>query len=177
MDISLGHLIDRAARAGAAIYSIDPSSLSPLTPGADFSPTGPGSGPDTGLATLLAQPYTIQAFTRLELYRTGLRMLAQGTGELMVADPGDIAHGVSKFFDDLSGHHLIAYKPESPERYFGTRKGAPLLFHQVKIRVKCHGLGVALHLNRVIPLADCFGEFVQYERAGCRRSLREAAGR
>ncbi len=152
----IGRLIDSAARAGVAIYSIDASALSPLTPGADYSLTeaykgvsGAGGGPPgAGTASLFVQTSIAAAHARLELNRTGLRLLAQGTGGLMIADTNDIAHGVSRFFDDLNGCYLMAYKPDS-ELFFGTKEGAPPLFHRVKVRVKRRGLTVRTYAGYV----------------------------
>lgn len=146
-----GMFVDEAIRSGVTIYTIDPTALDSLEPGADYDITqdyinkyGPGNpnGIDPATANQLLQGYRANAMNLLELKRAGLKALADGTGGLMIADTNDPAWGMSRFLDDLQGHYRIEFKPSDPDRFFGVKKGDPPPFHRLKIRLKRKGLHV-----------------------------------
>ena len=152
----VGKLVDQALRAGVVVYSIDPTPLSSLTPGADYDATRHSF---TGHAALdLASGYTTGALGLLELNRSGLRVLAEDTAGMMAADT-DAGVALGRFADDLQGYYLLTYKPQTPERYFPTSaadcpiKGVPAPYYTVKIRVKRAGLRVRSYTG-YIAMAD-----------------------
>ena len=152
---AMGHFVDDAIRAGVTIYTVDPTALSTLNPGADYDiwedylkkygaaamsqPLGPQ------MVQSLVNDYRTRAFNLLELSRTGLRALADGTGGLMVADSNDVSWGMARFFDDLQGYYLIEFRPGAPERFYATREGCPPPFHNIRIQVKVKGLHARYH--------------------------------
>jgi VWFA-related protein len=151
-----GRCVDAAIRAGATIYTVDPTALDSLNPGADYdlwadyiSRYGAGGqdpriGPVIGSETVqsLVQDYRTRAFNLLEASRTGLRSLAEATGGLMVADSNDVAWGMTRFFDDLRGYYLIEFRPGAPEQFYAKREGYPPPFHRIQIHLKRKGLRV-----------------------------------
>ena len=153
----LGKMVNQALRAGVVMYTIDPTPLSSLTPGAEYDVTrdytaqhgtagwgdaGAGAGVISNRAVMRQlNGYTDRALGLLEFYRGGLRLLAEGTGGTMAADT-DTGAALGRFADDLQGYYLLTYKPQSPERYFAVKKGQPPPFHSVKIRVRRSGMHV-----------------------------------
>jgi VWFA-related protein len=65
--------------------------------------------------------------------------IAEQTGGLAVFSQNDLAGGLKRIVDDLSGYYLIGYVPEQVT--FEARPG-PAPFHSVKVEVKRPGLKV-----------------------------------
>ena len=184
----VGKLVDLALRASVVVYSIDPTALSSLTPGADYDLTrdytaqfGAGGSMSNQTAMALPRIYTDRALALLEFSRSGLRALAEGTGGMMAADT-DPTVGLGRFVDDLQGYYLLTYKPQEPERYFAAKKGQPPPFHTVRIRVKRPGVHVRSYAGYIAkadsaePAASAHGEiskalFSPFSAAGIRVAL------
>jgi len=152
----VGRLVDKALRAGVIVYALDPTPLSSLTPDAGYDLTreyvaqNGGSGatmPDAREAGKLLTGYTSRAFMLLEIFRAGLRALAEGTGGRMAADtdPGNALIG---FTEDVQGYYLLTYRPRSPERYFAAKDADPP-FRTLRIRVSRSGLRVRSYAGYV----------------------------
>ena len=144
-----GMLVDEALRAGVTIYTIDPSALDSLSPGADFdllqyyhAQGGTQTSIDDQTARELPHTYQRNALDQLRKNRLGLQELAAGTGGFMVADTNDISGGVARVLDDLQGYYVIDFKPRDPDRFFASAQGAPPPFHPIKVRVKRPGMHV-----------------------------------
>lgn len=158
----IGEIVDMALRSGVVVYSVDPTPLSSLTPGADyglgqqslaqaaeqaelrFKDTMGMMNQDPARDTAISRlPLltTNRALGLLEYFRSGLRALAEGTGGEVAADT-DATAALARFADDLAGYYLLTFKPESPERYFGSRAGHPPPFRSIKIRVARAGVHV-----------------------------------
>jgi VWFA-related protein len=102
----IGGLVDRSLRAGVVIYTIDPTPLSNLAPDASYDamsgvtagarPVFPGQA---GAAQVSAQVrmYMQQGLALLEFNRTGLRLLAEGTGG-QIAEDTDMPNARRKVF-------------------------------------------------------------------------------
>jgi len=155
----IGEMVDQSLRAGVVVYSVDPTPLTSLTPGADYDVTqaftaqaGAGAWISTQAAAKVLGGYTKGALALLEVYRSGLRTLAEGTGGLMAADT-DTTAALGRFTEDLQGYYLLTYKPQVPERYFAAKKGQPPPFHSVGIRVNRPGLHVRSYAG-YIAMAD-----------------------
>ena len=69
----------------------------------------------------------------------GLIEVAELTGGLAVFSTNDLAGGLARIVDDLSGYYLIGYVPD--QATFEGRPG-PARFHNVKVEVKRPGLKV-----------------------------------
>jgi VWFA-related protein len=147
----IGKLVDQALRAGVVVYSVDPTPLSILTPDASYDVTreytakngvrnGAGSITNREAVSLLTG-YTHRSLVLLEMFRSGLRALAEGTGGQMAADT-DAGTALGRFADDLQGYYLLTYKPLAPERYFALKEGDPPPFRNIKLRVARAGMHV-----------------------------------
>ena len=193
----VGKLVDEALRAGVVVYSLDPTPLSSLTPGADYDVTrdytstygtagwdrnGVGAG---GLSARQANAqlhqYTPRALNLLERFRSGLRALAEGTGGQMGADT-DAATALGRYTDDFQGYYLLTFRPREPERYFAVKKGESPPFRSIKIRVARAGLharsyaGYIATADTVEPETSAHGEiskalFSPFSAAGVRVDL------
>ena len=154
----VGKLVDSALRAGVVIYSIDPTPLSSLTPGADYDATrdrlaeaaqggqemlaealGISRHPPTQPLAMRPLLTTNRAHALLELFRGSLRALAEGTGGMMAADT-DATTAIDRFADDLQGYYLLVYKPRSPEKYFAASGSQAQPFRNIKVRVARAGM-------------------------------------
>ena len=193
----VGKMVDEALRAGVVIYCTDPTPLSSLTPGADFdlmrdsvalngtagwgSPgAGPGGMADQQAASVL-RAYTSNALNMLESYRSGLRMLAEGTGGKMAADT-DVGTALGRFANDLQGYYLLTYKPRDPERYFTPNPSGDAPFRRITIRVARGGMHVRSYAgyiaspSQVEPETSAYGAlskalFSPFSAAGVRVTL------
>jgi len=157
----IGKIVDLAVRSGVVVYSVDPTPLSSLFPGADYDigqqslaqaadqadlrlqqtmgrfSQDPARDPATSRLPLTT---TNRALVLLEFFRSGLRALAEGTGGEIAADT-DATTALARFTDDLDGYYLLTFKPESAERYFGSGAKDPR-FRSIKIRVARAGAHV-----------------------------------
>ena len=169
----IGELVDEALRAGVVVYSLDPTPLSSLTPDANYDVMreyGATHGADAlnhwiTPREVVAQltGYTSRALMLLDIYRSGLRALAEGTGGQMAADT-DPGKALDRFSDDLQGYYLLTFKPRESERYFAVRKGQPPPFRAIKIRVSRAGMHVRSYAgyiaapDRAEPETSAHGE-------------------
>jgi VWFA-related protein len=168
----IGELVDEALRAGVVVYSLDPTPLSSLTPDANYdlmreytAQHGASGGGSMTPREVVAQltGYTSRALMLLDIYRSGLRALAEGTGGQMAADT-DPGKALDRFSDDLQGYYLLTFKPREPERYFAVRKGQPPPFRAIKIRVARAGMHVRSYAgyiaapDRAEPETSAHGE-------------------
>jgi VWFA-related protein len=151
----LGELVDEALRAGVVVYSVDPTPLTSLTPDASYDVTreytaqnGARGSIDHRAAVTLLTGYTSRAFALLDVYRAGLRALAEGTGGEFAADT-DAGNALSRFTNDLQGYYLLTYRPAAPERYFALQHGDQPPFRSVSIRVSRAGLHVRAYAGYV----------------------------
>jgi len=163
----VGKLVDSALRAGVVIYSIDPTPLSSLSPGADYDVTRDrlaeaAQGTQEMLAEALGisrrpatQPLSMRpllttnrALALLKLFRGGLRALAEGTGGMMAADT-DAATAMDRFADDLQGYYLLVYKPRSPEKYFAANGSQAPPFRNIKVRVARAGMHIRTYAGYI----------------------------
>ena len=144
-----GDLVDRAIRAGATIYAVDPTPLDSMNPGADYDVTqdyrnqnGINQWINPEIAAQLPQRYQQRGLAELEMVHAGMRTLAQATGGFLVADTNDIAFGMSHALADLGGYYVVEFKPGAPEHFFAPAKNAPPPFHRLRVRVKRRRLHV-----------------------------------
>lgn len=139
---NVGMMVDKALRAGVVIYCADPTPLSSLTPGADYALHSASGSMTSEQANSTLRNYTTQAFFLMEMYRSGLRALAEGTGGRMAADT-DTASALGRFVGELQGYYLLTYKPRNAERYFAPAAADDPPFRNVKIRVA----GARMHVR------------------------------
>jgi len=193
----VGAMVDKALRAGVVIYCADPTPLSSLTPGADYNPlsdylaqqgtagwgsprVGPGSMTNAEVGSTLRN-YTARAFFLLEAYRSGLRVLAEGTGGQMAADT-DTGAALERYVNDLQGYYLLTYKPSRAEQYFAPTAADHPPFRKVKIHVARPGMHVRSYAGYVAtpgpaePETSAYGEiskalFSPFSSAGVRVAL------
>jgi VWFA-related protein len=153
MPTEIGKLVDEALRAGVVVYCLDPTPLSSLTPDAAYDVTSDNLAMQTGMPGVFPQrgvtnrqaatqlnAYTPRALGLLELYRSGLRALAEGTGG-QIAQDTDMQNALARFSADLEGYYLLTYRPTNAEKYFNGRRGQPP-FRNVKVNVTRAGLHV-----------------------------------
>jgi VWFA-related protein len=151
----VGQLVDKALRAGVVIYAADPTPLSPLIPDASYNLTSIGAhGIPTYSArkvTSMVVGYSHRAPLLLEMYRSGLRALAEGTGGQMAADT-DLANALTRFTGDLQDYYLLTYKPRDPQRYFSPQPGAAPPFRSIKVEAARAGLHVRTYAGYIAPV-------------------------
>jgi hypothetical protein len=119
-------LTDLANRCAVVIYTVDARGLQTL------SYTAADAGPpprDGGLAQSMEFAQS----------QEGLEYLARQTGGFFVRNNNDLAGGVRRVLNDLSGYYLIGYRPE--EASFAAGKGYRQ-FHKIQVNVRVRGLQV-----------------------------------
>ncbi len=137
---ALNSLTDLANRASVVIYAIDPAGLT--TDGLSADVRTPGQVPgaanpqDFSASTLLA-PQLVDRNRMSRISRQdSLLEIAGQTGGLAILDTNDLHAGLDRILEDHSGYYLLAYEPDP-----GTFEGKAT-FHELKVRVKRHGLKV-----------------------------------
>ena len=163
----IDNVIDRANRAGVAIYTIDPGGLASwqLTAADDpfaatrlqrsLSPGGPGrNAPDPAIDVrdaLVAAPNVLRpsspgAMKRgmLRAFQHGLEHLAARTGGFAVINNNDLIGGLTRIVDDTRGYYLIGFET-------AIAPGARIEPDDVRIRVKRKGLQVRARQARFGP--------------------------
>jgi VWFA-related protein len=128
----LRHLVDSANRASTVIYSIDPSGLRPLGPGADFSPEAFSARQETGG---MADMGMTAAQAQREV-RAGITEMAQDTGGFTLFDSNDL-ETVRRVLDDQRGYYLLGYVPDASNAAVDKTK-----FYKIQVKVKPKGLSV-----------------------------------
>jgi VWFA-related protein len=150
-------VIDRANRAGVAIYAIDPGGLATLQytaaddPFPRFRAEGRGSVDPTRVVHdgLVAVPSSNRMFPYhprelLRAFQHGLEHFAEQTGGLAVISNNDLLGGLTRIVDDTRGYYLIGFETAIAP---GTQIGAD----DVRIRVKRKGLQVRARRARFGP--------------------------
>jgi hypothetical protein len=127
-------LTDLANRAAVVIYTVDVRGLQPSSFAAGDNPALQESTGGQALAAAAAD-------RRREFFESaqGLEYLAQQTGGFFIHDSNDLAGGVHRVLDDLSGYYLIGYRPD--ESSFAPEKGYRQ-FHKIQVKVRVRGLQV-----------------------------------
>jgi hypothetical protein len=128
----LRHLVDSANRASTVIYSLDPSGLRPLGPGADFSPEAFSARQETGG---MADMGMTAAQAQREV-RAGITEMAQDTGGFTLFDSNDL-ETITKVLDDQRGYYLLGYVPDASSAAADKSK-----FYKIQVKVKPKGLSV-----------------------------------
>jgi VWFA-related protein len=149
---ALRSLTDLANRASVVIYTLDSTGLQTSsggqvqTFGARWNPGDPRNGADTrdanGELTAAGNPAAQGQLVRSVARTTredSLIEIAEQTGGLAVFSTNDLAGGLARIVNDLSGYYLIGYVPD--QATFESRPGPPR-FHSVKVEVKRPGLKV-----------------------------------
>jgi len=147
----IGGLVDQSLRAGVVIYSVDPTPLSSFAPDASYDVTA-------GLVTAQQASAQLRAFTPsvlslLEYCRTGLRILAEGTGG-QIAEDTDMQHSLTRFTSDLEGYYLLTYRPTAAEKYFDWKRSQPPPFRNVRVNVTRAGLHVRSYAGYIAESDD-----------------------
>jgi VWFA-related protein len=150
-------VIDRANRAGVAIYAIDPGGLATLQYTAADDPfprmtaEGRGSADPTRVVRdgLVAVPSSNRMFPyhpreMLRAFQHGLEHFAEQTGGIAVINSNDLLGGLTRIVDDTRGYYLIGFETAIVP---GTQIGAD----DVRIRVKRKGLQVRARRARFGP--------------------------
>jgi len=160
--VLLGALVDQALRARVVIYCVDPTPLSSLAPDASYDAMSggtPGSTPrfpgsvSAAQVSAQARRYTQQGLAWLEINRTGLRLLAEGTGG-QIAEDTDIRNALTRFTGDLQGYYVLTYRPGVAEKYFDWKRGQPPPFRNVKVNVTGAGLHVRSYAGYIARSDD-----------------------
>jgi len=152
---ALRSLTDQANRASVVIYTLDSTGLQTsagsiglgqrLMTGSVRNQTNTATVGDVRNddGVLLAGNSASREFLTRSAVRTAredsLIEIAEQTGGLAVFSQNDLAGGLKRIVDDLSGYYLIGYVPEQVT--FEARPG-PAPFHSVKVEVKRPGLKV-----------------------------------
>ena len=118
---SVLHMITEVAnRASVVIYTIDPSGLLSLNPGADVA-TVPSSG-----ARMAAWSTNVSN-------HWSLSRLSEDTGGLSVYNRNDLKGGFNRIVNDQRAYYLIGFEP--PKAAFDKKSSGKPKFHEIKLRV------------------------------------------
>lgn len=133
---ALDRAIDRAARAGVVIYSLDPRGLQ--TAGLQAADNLKRPTPGASLEATVRQ----RAAERLAFNRDtqdALAYLAEQTGGFAVLNTNDLARGLGRIVEDIRDYYVIGYVPEE-----GTfaRKGQKPRYQKISVKAKRQGLRV-----------------------------------
>lgn len=128
----LRQLVDRANRASTVIYSLDPSGLRALGPGADFSPEAFSARQETGGMADMGRG---AAQAQREV-RAGITEMAQDTGGFTLFDSNDLGT-INKVLDDQRGYYLLGYVPDASNAAADKSR-----FYKIQVKVKRKGLTV-----------------------------------
>jgi VWFA-related protein len=133
---ALDHAIDRAARAGVVVYSLDARGLQ--TAGLQASDNLKRPMPGETLEATVRQ----RAAGRLEFNRNtqeALAYLAEQTGGFAILNNNDLARGLGRISDDIRDYYVIGYVPDE-----GTfaRKGQKPRYQKISVRARRPGLRV-----------------------------------
>lgn len=132
----VARLIDLANQASVVIYTIDPRGL-PI-----FGINADSAGKEALLSDTKApssQELYMRRSLRFQQTQVGLSYVARQTGGFLVSGTNDIANGVRRIIDDLSGYYLIGYRPS--ENTFKDASGRNR-FRRITVNVKRPGLSV-----------------------------------
>lgn len=133
---ALDRAIDRAARAGVVVYSLDARGLQTAGLQAADNFKRPSS-----LGTM-EESVRGQAAGRLAFNRDtqeALAYLAEQTGGFAVLNTNDLARGLGRISDDLRDYYIIGYVPD--EGTFAA-KGKKPRYHRISVKVRRPGVRV-----------------------------------
>jgi VWFA-related protein len=133
---ALDSAIDRAARAGVVIYSLDARGLQ--TAGLQASDNLKRPLPGETMEATVRQ----RAAERLEFNRNtqeALAYVAEQTGGFAILNTNDLARGLGRISEDIRDYYLIGYVPDE-----GTfaRKGQKPRYHKISVKVRRPGLRI-----------------------------------
>ena len=133
---ALDRAIDRAARAGVVVYSLDPRGLQTagLQAGDNLKRAAPGESLET---TVRARAADRLAFNRDT--QESLAYLAEQTGGFAVLNTNDLARGLGRIVEDIRDYYVIGYVPEE-----GTfaREGQKPRYQKISVKARRPGLRV-----------------------------------
>ena len=133
---ALDRAIDRAARTGVVIYSLDARGLQ--TAGLQASDNLKRSEPGASMESTVRE----RAASRVGFNRDtqdALAYLAEQTGGFAVLNTNDLARGLGRIVEDIRDYYVIGYVPEE-----GTfaRKGQKPRYQKISVKVRRAGLRV-----------------------------------
>ena len=133
---ALDRAIDRAARAGVVVYSLDPRGLQTagLQAGDNLKRPSPGESLE---ATVRARAAERLAFNRDT--QESLAYLAEQTGGFAVLNTNDLAQGLGRIVEDIRDYYVIGYVPDE-----GTfaRKGQKPRYQKISVKARRPGVRV-----------------------------------